>query len=288
MTGATAGRPVRHRRSAWALAERRRSLRLVGRSYSDKDLKILWGAHAMCAFPACRVWLVLRDAPSGDDGPAVIGKICHIVAHSDEGPRGDRNFPKERREHPDNLILLCGTHHDVIDVQPNSYTSDEIRRWKFDHETWVESTLTDAIIALDFSELAEVTAGLVARPPASEGLLSAPTPPARKMRHNGLTPRVAHYYQQGQLRFYDIENYLGEAHAWSPDFGGRLTAGFRQQYDEFWDRGLRGDDLYIALADWASGGAEAPFPRQAAGVAILSYLFHICEVFEREPDTEQQ
>jgi len=73
------------------------------------------------------------------------------------------------------------------------------------------------------------------------------------------------------------------AHEWNDEFAERLVAGFRAQYDELWHRGLRGDDLYIALADWASGGPLAPFPRKAAGVAIISYLFHTCDVFEREP-----
>jgi hypothetical protein len=259
-----------------------RILRQMGRSYSEKDLKILFGAGRMCAFPGCHQWLVV---PATDSDPEqVIGKICHIVAHSDDGPRGDPEFPEADREKPDNLILLCGTHHDMIDVQPNTYSSADLRRWKMDHEHWVVTTLSDAVVALTFAELEAVAAGIVAQPPGLPDDLLLPTPPARKMRHNGLTALVAQYYVVGQLRFVDIERFIGDAGAWDPAFGERLAAGFRSQYDEFWARGLRGDDLYIALASWASGGVLAGFPRQAAGVAILSYLFHICDVFERAPD----
>lgn len=263
-------------------AVRRRRLDGVGRSYTDKDLKILWGAHAICAYPGCNERLVLPA--NALDAQAVIGKICHIVAHSDEGPRADPSFPAERREDPDNLILLCGTHHDMVDVHPNTYSIADLKRWKREHEAWVETTLSDAVIALTFDELDQIASGLIARPPGAEGSLEPPTPPQRKMRHNQLSPHVAQYYQQGQLRFGDIERYIAEAHEWNDEFSERLIAGFRAQYDAFWDRGLRGDDLYIGLADWASGGALAPFPRKAAGVAILSYLFHTCDVFEREPE----
>jgi hypothetical protein len=225
---------------------------VVGRSYTDKDLKIMWGVHAT------------PDSPQ-----AVIGKICHIVAHSDIGPRGDPGYPPEKREDPENLILMCGTHHDVIDVQPNDYTTADLRRWKRERDEWFETRLSDAVVALTFAELDQVTTGLISTPPGAEGSLNPPTPPQRKMRHNGLSPQIAQFYQVGQLRFGDIEAYIAQAHDWNSEFGERLTAGFREQYATLWDRGLRGDDLYVGLAD---------------GVAIVSYLFHTCDVFEREPD----
>jgi hypothetical protein len=252
----------------------------MGRAYTEKDLKILWGAHELCAYPGCKTKLVLPKTAS--DPEKVIGKICHIIAFSDDGPRGDPAFPSADREKPDNLILLCGTHHDMIDVQPNTYTSAEIRRWKSEHERWVEATLSDAIVALTFEELERVATLLIAAP-ATASSVELPTPPARKMRHNALTVDVAHYYQVGQLRFSDIEAFIGVVSGWDTEFGDRLTAGFRDQYDLLWAQGLRGDELYIALAEWASGGRLADFGRQAAGVAILSYLFHICDVFEPEP-----
>jgi hypothetical protein len=89
----------------------------------------------------------------------------------------------------------------------------------------------------------------------------------------------------GQLRFFDIEDFISATSSFDPDFGDRLKAGFNEQYQSLRDRGMNGDDLYIALAEWASGGVDAPMPRAAAGVAVLSYLFHVCDVFEREPVT---
>ena len=254
----------------------------VGRNYKEQDLKVLWGAQARCAFPGCREKLIVSATDLDPAKP--IGKICHIIAHSDDGPRGDPAFPAADRDRPDNLILMCGTHHDRIDVQPNTFTSAEIRQWKVDHEHWVEDTLSDAVAALTFKELEQVSDTLLANPLLNQGEdLAPPTPPIEKMQYNDLTSAIATYYRIGQLRFSDVEAFVGEASGWDPTFGDRLKAGFTEQYDEFKARGLYGDDLYITLAGWASGGAQAPFDRQAAGVAILSYLFHICDVFEREP-----
>lgn len=256
----------------------------MGRNYSQADIKVLWGANTICSHPDCNKKLVAKATE--EDGAHSIGKICHIVAQSDDGPRGDPDFPPELRDLPENLILLCGTHHDEIDVQPNTYSADELRKWKADHERWVDETLSAATVALTFAELEEVAKALLAIPPAPNDTLVPPTPPGKKMSHNGLTAVVATRFQIGQLRFYDVERFIGDQAGWDVNFGERLKAGFVEQYEAFWDRGLRGDDLYIALADWAGGGPRASLERRAAGAAILSYLFHVCDVFEPEPSDD--
>jgi hypothetical protein len=253
----------------------------MGRNYSPADIKILWGANTICSHPECHKKLVA--SATEEDEAKSIGKICHIIASSDDGPRGDPNFPSERRDDPDNLILLCGTHHDEVDVQPKTYSAADLREWKENHERWVADTLSDAVVALTFDELEAVAKSLIATTPTAIGDLVPPTPPLKKMRHNGLTAAVAGHFQIGQLRFYDVESFINDQTGWDVDFGERLKAGFVGQYDAFWDRGLRGDDLYISLAEWSAGGARAPLERQAAGAAILSYLFHVCDVFEPEP-----
>lgn len=91
------------------------------RSYFDKDLKLLWGlAAARCACKKCRVECVAEG--TAKDRAAIFGKIAHIVAHSDTGPRADPSYPKKLRDKYENLILLCGNHHDIVDVQENTYT----------------------------------------------------------------------------------------------------------------------------------------------------------------------
>jgi hypothetical protein len=256
----------------------------MGRNYSAADLKILWGANTICSHPECHKKLVA--SATEEDEARSIGKICHIIASSDDGPRADPNFPPERRDDPDNLILLCGTHHDEVDVQPNTYSAAELREWKESHERWVDDTLSDAVVAVTFAELEEVAKNLIATPPTAIDDLSPPTPPLRKMQHNGLTAAVASHFQIGQLRFHDVESFINDQTGWDVEFGERLKAGFVGQYNALWDRGLRGDDLYISLAEWSAGGARAPLERQAAGAAILSYLFHICDVFEPEPGND--
>ncbi|MBB4395072.1 hypothetical protein [Bradyrhizobium sp. ERR14] len=79
-----------------------------------------------CAFPMCTDPIV--------DGELVLGEICHIAAASAQGPRYDARQSDEVRNGFDNLILLCPTHHKVVDADLEAYTVDRLLKMKADHE----------------------------------------------------------------------------------------------------------------------------------------------------------
>jgi hypothetical protein len=159
------------------------------RKSPPKDVKLLFGrAAGRCAFPGCTTGC-LRE-PTANDGPAVIGKIAHIVAHGNNGPRADATLPLDKRDCYENWILLCPTHHDIADVQPNTYTISDLRKWKAAHERWVEERLARAMPGVTFAELEVVTATLMggpAREPTSNFNIMVP---AEKMAKNGLSDAV--------------------------------------------------------------------------------------------------
>ena len=82
-----------------------------------------------CAIPDCQEQLV-------DASGAMLGKIAHICAAEKGGPRFDSKMSNEDRRSFDNLLLVCGKHHDIIDHEPNvkTYTDDVLRKYKADHE----------------------------------------------------------------------------------------------------------------------------------------------------------
>jgi hypothetical protein len=67
-------------------------------------------------------------------GESVIGEICHIRASRAGGSRFDATQDERARHAFPNLILLCPTHHSVIDADPEAYTIDRLLRMKADHE----------------------------------------------------------------------------------------------------------------------------------------------------------
>jgi hypothetical protein len=109
-------------------------------SIPEKDQKLLFmNSGKRCAFPECRFLLVAEASPA--DRPVILGEMAHIVAESPSGPRGNHPLPGPERNRYENLILLCHSHHQLIDDQPQTYTVEWLHAVKDAHEEWVERTL---------------------------------------------------------------------------------------------------------------------------------------------------
>ena len=98
-------------------------------SIQDKEIKKLWGkAAGLCSFPQCDIECIkLLD----EDHSIIIGEMAHVIAKDVNGPRGSLNGGNNIYE---NLILLCPTHHTLIDKAPELYTADLLLKYKENHE----------------------------------------------------------------------------------------------------------------------------------------------------------
>jgi len=72
--------------------------------------------------------------------PFHIGEMAHIIAQGASGPRSDGEEPDNTY---DNLILLCPNHHNQIDKAPQCFPPNILRQWKAEHESWIESSLSN-------------------------------------------------------------------------------------------------------------------------------------------------
>ena len=81
-----------------------------------------------CAFPRCESPLV--DPSSG----SIIGEICHIKGEKPGAKRYNENQPNRERQAFENLILMCGSHHKVIDDDDKTYTVQKLVQAKKKHE----------------------------------------------------------------------------------------------------------------------------------------------------------
>lgn len=60
----------------------------------------------------------------------MLGEICHIKAQSPDGPRYDSAQSDKDRHNFDNLLLLCSSHHKVIDDDLVTYTVEHLTTFK--------------------------------------------------------------------------------------------------------------------------------------------------------------
>jgi len=91
--------------------------------------RALWrSSGGYCANPACRAELLLPLV----DKLINIGEMAHVIASSPNGPRG--SVKPGERETFENLVLLCGTCHSIVDAAPEQFPVQLLARWKRDRE----------------------------------------------------------------------------------------------------------------------------------------------------------
>jgi len=248
------------------------------RKYPQLDLKILYGkAAARCAFPTCRKFLILEATSSGR--AKQLGKIAHIVAHSPAGPRADAEYPQDKLDTYANWVLLCPTCHDIVDTQPENYPPETLFKIKQEHELWVEEQLDKEMSNVSFAEL-EIAAKALSTGKFSEPVDFHVIPPELKITKNNLTQISRTYITMGLSRSSEVERFFASmAKFVDPDFPERLKNGFKQKYLEL-SKDSSGDELFMDMLDFANSG-RSDFKQQAAGLAILTHLFHLCEIFEK-------
>lgn len=248
------------------------------RKYEPKDLKLLWGlAAARCAMENCRTTLV--EEASASDPIAVVGEIAHIVAHTDNGPRGDSLVPRNARDRYENLILLCPTCHTRIDGQPGKYSVAELREIKSRHEAWVRSSLAASMPKVGFAELEVLTQALVGTYALTAGDFSL-IPPAEKMKKNGLTEAGCGLdLRLGMSKAREVSEFVVHYQQVDPTFPDRFVGRFVEEY-RVRREVFAGDALFLDLVEFATA-SRTTMKDLAAARAIVAYLFERCEVFER-------
>jgi hypothetical protein len=108
---------------------------------SEADGKLLWGrAAGICSNPSCKADLtsILQEPNSYN-----VGEMAHIIARSEDGPRGESGGGSDKYA---NLMLLCPTCHRHIDKAPDgTYTVEQLDKWKRDHESAIRHRMSEAI-----------------------------------------------------------------------------------------------------------------------------------------------
>ena len=204
----------------------------------------------------------------------LIGEIAHIRGSKLGSARYDKNMPESERESPENLILLCPTCHTRIDKLPEKYTAEHLLDRRSRHLNKLELAVSRAMPDIEFPELDEAVQHIatIDIPLEYSYIL---VPPREKIRKNRLSPK---WVTMGLSQASTVSRYI-DKHL-DAEFNRRLRAGFVKRYEKLRDEGLDGDDLFAALWQLASGRKTDP-KMQAAGLALLVYLFEECEVFEK-------
>jgi hypothetical protein len=94
---------------------------------SITDIKMLFARSGnRCAFPKCTAPMAYNET--------LTGEVCHIKGARRGSARHDADQLAGERHQYSNLILMCPTHHTVIDDDEEAYTVERLLRMKSEHE----------------------------------------------------------------------------------------------------------------------------------------------------------
>jgi hypothetical protein len=106
---------------------------------SEPTRRRLWADSAgFCGNPECLTRLVVDD-PSGRD--VHFAEAAHIIAASEDGPRGVTTASPEELRAWSNLLLLCANCHTLVDKSEAGYPAHLLLDWKHSRIQQTEQAL---------------------------------------------------------------------------------------------------------------------------------------------------
>lgn len=110
-----------------------------GKEIADTKKLILMGlCGGKCEFRGCEKSIV-QDILTGEKSN--FSNYAHIVASSENGPRGDKVLSTKLSNDENNIMVLCRDHHKEIDDFPEKYTVNILKDMKREHEAYIKDLM---------------------------------------------------------------------------------------------------------------------------------------------------
>lgn len=245
-------------------------------SYPTK-LILAFRSGGVCAMPGCSKHLTY-NANIGSD--TYLAEAAHIAGEKPLAARYVESMTQVERDGVDNLVFLCTDHHSLIDKVPLDWTTERLLEMKKAHEQKVQDSMEIAFATVAFPELGKIMSWVPEQTPGSHGDNFDIIPPNEKIRKNDLTSGSHHVILAGLTARATVAAFVSSETQIDPEYPERLKAGFLSHYYKLRQEGQRGDELFELMCVFAQRGASNQ-AAATAGLAVLVYLFEICDVFEK-------
>ena len=103
-------------------------------------------------------------------------------------------------------------------------------------------------------------------------------PSVTKLEVNSLSSDVEGLLRLGRQQEPLVQYYFDQNA--DPDFGDEIAQSYRTKYQELKAQGLVGDDIFLELQKYTGGFGRGTPKHEAAVLAVMSYFFERCDIFE--------
>lgn len=248
----------------------------MGATYPTKVM-LAFRSGGVCAFKPCGKHLTYK-ASVGQD--TYVAEAAHIRGEKPEAARYDSSMTDAERDRIDNLIYMCTDHHTIIDKVEADWPVDVLVALKSEHEAKVRSAIEEAFADVAFPELVTAIAWVSTQDPAAATGGFEIISPDEKIKKNELSNSSRHIIAAGLSSRATVAAFVEAETQLDLDFPDKLKAGFLAEYWRLRKEGHKGDELFELMCVFAQRG----FTKQGdktAGLAVLIYLFEICDVFDK-------
>lgn len=218
------------------------------------------------------------EATVGTD--TYVAEAAHIKGEKALAPRYDSSMTETQRNAIDNLIYFCTDDHTIIDKVHIDWPVDRLVEIKRAHESKVRDAMIEAFADVAFPELLSAVAWVTTQVAAGSANSFEVIPPDDKIKKNELSIASRHIVVAGLVSRATVAGFVESETQLDSDFPDKLKAGFLAEYFSLKHNGHRGDVLFELMCAFAIRGLKKQGDR-TAGLAVLVYLFEICDVFEK-------
>lgn len=180
------------------------------------------------------------------------------------------------------LIELDSSHPDIrIDQLKYEEFRELILQLRIDQLVEILGPVPDSATfnRLGMEELTQVVEAIAEREPLETQIIVPP--PIEKLNRNRLSEDAKGLLQQGRSRYNLVKDFF-ENHP-DTELGERIAQGFREEYAELKSKSLSPEFIFMKLQNFTGGMGGKPV-HQVAVLAILSYFFDSCDIFEPGSD----
>ena len=103
---------------------------------------------------------------------------------------------------------------------------------------------------------------------------------SRKLYVNNLSEEVRSLIKIGLTKSEAVNSYFSRNY--DAKLGDKIASTFNKKYEELKTMELSPDDIFVKLQEFISQGTTMSAKEQVASLAVLTYLFERCDIFENE------
>ena len=171
---------------------------------------------------------------------------------------------------------------DIENIKSNTVEyQQELEKIEINHKRGKRTSFFKEISDVGFNELDVVTKFIIGMTPIPYGSKDTSLIPITdKISKNNLTDDVKFLLTGGMSKVQEVSHFIDHSLNLDPEFATKLITGFTRQYRILTDEGITGDELFDRMYQFSYNNNQNHAIR-FAGLAVLSYLFERCEVFEK-------